>query len=57
MTYQDVKIEMGNLISKVGDSCIDSIVNPYGLGSIDERGGRLVEYCRENNFVVSNSWL
>ena len=54
---QDVKIIMGDLNAKVGESRIDSTVGPFGLGEINERGERLVDWCKDNDLVICNTWF
>ena len=53
---QDIKIVMGDFNAKVGDAKIEDIVGPWGLGTENERGERLVEWCRENDLMISNTW-
>ena len=53
---QDVKIVMGDFNAKVGNSRTEDIVGPWGLGDRNERGERLIDWCRENEFIVSNTW-
>ena len=54
---QDIKIIMGDFNSKVGNDRIDKIVGPFGSGEIDEQGEKLVEWCKEYNFVIMNTWF
>ena len=53
---QDVKIVMGDFNAKVGSLRSEEIVGPWGLGDKNERGERLIDWCRENDFFVSNTW-
>lgn len=53
---QDVKIIMGDFNAKVGHGRNEDIVGPWGLGEINERGERLIDWCRENEFMISNTW-
>ena len=41
---QDAKINIRDFNSKVGKGRIDNIVEPYGLGEINERGEKLIEW-------------
>ena len=54
---QDIKIIMGDFNAKVGNDRIDKIVGPFGSGEIDELGEKLVEWCKEYNFVIMNTWF
>lgn len=36
---------------------MDGVVGPYGLGIRNDRGTRLVEFCQENNLVITNTWF
>ena len=53
----DAKIIMRDFNSKVGKGRIDNIVGPYGLGEISERGEKLVEWCKQHELVVTNTWF
>ncbi|GFS03866.1 craniofacial development protein 2-like [Elysia marginata] len=48
---------MGDFNAKVGEGRIDNIVGPYGLGDSNERGERLVDWCREKDMLVANTWF
>ncbi|KAK3771587.1 hypothetical protein RRG08_041516 [Elysia crispata] len=53
---QDIKIVMGDFNAKVGSERVENIVGPWGIGEENERGGRLIEWCKENGFMISNTW-
>ena len=53
----DIKIVMGDFNAKGGNDRIDKIVGPFGLGEINEQGEKLVEWCKEYNFVILNTWF
>ena len=53
---QDVKIVMGDFNAKVGDRRVEDIVGPWGLGNRNEQGNRLIDWCKENDFIISNTW-
>lgn len=36
---------------------LKSVMGPYGLGVRNERGDRLIEFCQENNLVVTNTFF
>ena len=44
---------MGDFNSKVGEERIDNIIGPYGLGEINERGEKLVDWCKQQELVVT----
>lgn len=51
MRKEDLSIMMGDFKAKIGRGPGD-FVRPYGLGVINERGGKLNTFCNENSFVV-----
>ena len=53
---QDVKLVIGDFNAKVGDERVEDIVGPWGLGDRNEQGEHLIDWCRRNEFVVSNTW-
>ncbi|GFO44312.1 hypothetical protein PoB_007081700 [Plakobranchus ocellatus] len=52
---QDIKIVMGDFNAKVGDERIDDVVGPSGIGTVNERGSRLIEWCQINDFTITNT--
>ena len=52
---QDVTIIMGDFNAKVGDEKVEECTGGYGLGNRNERGDRLIEFCQNNNFVITNT--
>ncbi|XP_063391819.1 uncharacterized protein LOC134677313 [Cydia fagiglandana] len=54
---QDINIIMGDLNAKVGQGEEGKIVGKFGLGKRNDRGNRLVEFCSENNLVITNTWF
>ena len=48
---------MGDFNSKEGEGRIDNIIGPYGLGEINERVEKLVEWCKQHELVVTNTWF
>ncbi|GFO35775.1 craniofacial development protein 2-like [Plakobranchus ocellatus] len=50
---QDIIIVMGDFNAKVGDERVD-IVGPSGIGTVNERGSRLIEWCQINDFTITN---
>ena len=54
---QEIKIIIGDFNAKVGNERIYKIAGSFGLGEINEQGEKLVESCKEHNFVVMNIWF
>ena len=57
MKSQEIRIVMGDFNSKVGKDRKANTVGPFGLGEINERGERLIEWCREQKMAVMNTWF
>ena len=55
----DVLIVMGDLNARVGNDTEvwEEILGKHGEVACNENGGRLLQFCNENNLVVSNSWF
>lgn len=47
---------MGDFNSKVGKEKVNDIVGPYGLGTRNPRGDRLIPFCQEENFIIMNTF-
>ena len=53
---KDPIIIMGDFNAKVGQGQLkDSGLGPYGLGQRNERGERLLSFCKINNFAITNT--
>ena len=48
---------MGDLNAKVGDERYQNIVGMHGLDQRNERGERLIKFCRENKLSIANTWF
>ncbi|XP_076325096.1 uncharacterized protein LOC143233086 [Tachypleus tridentatus] len=48
---------MGDFNAKVGKNKIDKTVGPFGIGELNERGERLVDWCKEHDIAVMNTWF
>lgn len=48
---------MGDFNAKVGNERVDDIVGPHGLGALNERGSRLIDWCQRNDFSITNTWF
>lgn len=53
----EVTIIMGDMNAKIGDQEVDSVVGKYGLGERNNRGDRLIQFCQDENFVITNTWF
>ncbi|GFO19383.1 craniofacial development protein 2-like protein [Plakobranchus ocellatus] len=47
---------MGDFNAKVWDGRIEDVVGPNGIWTVNEREGRLIEWCQINNFTITNTW-
>ena len=45
------------LTQKTGEGRQNQTVGPHGLGTRNERGDALVEWCEEKELIVSNTWF
>ena len=54
-----MKIVMGDLNAKVGteQDPLREVVGRYGLGSRNERGDMLVDWCMTHDQVIMNTWF
>src|SRR5688572_29261171 len=50
-------VVMGDFNGKAGNGREENIVGPYGLGTRNENGDRLVNFCRKQNVFVTNTWF
>ncbi|GFN78642.1 craniofacial development protein 2-like [Plakobranchus ocellatus] len=59
---QDIIIVMGDFNAKVGDERVD-VVGPSGIGTLNERGNGLIEWCQINaqesktRYISKTIWL
>ena len=54
---EDVLTVMGDLNARVGNEVWRGILGKHGEFVCNENGGCLLQFCNENNFVVTNSWF
>ena len=54
---QDVVLVMGDFNAKVGEGKEEDIVGPHGLGTRNERGEMLVNWCKGNDLIITNTWF
>uniref|UniRef100_A0A2S2PWI5 Craniofacial development protein 2 n=1 Tax=Sipha flava TaxID=143950 RepID=A0A2S2PWI5_9HEMI len=50
-------IIMGNFNAVVGNVADSDAVGKYGLETRNERGSRLVNFCKQNSFVITNTFF
>src|SRR5688572_29184525 len=50
-------VVMGNFNGKVGNGREENIIGPYGLGTRNENGERLISFCKKHNLFVTNTWF
>lgn len=53
----DVNVIMGDFNAKIGKGRFENLVGPYGLGTRNERGDRLLEFCQEEHLTITNTWF
>src|SRR6476619_7185053 len=53
----DNVIVTGNFNAVVGEGKEDRVVGKFGLGKRNYRGERLIEFCKNQNLVITNTWF
>ena len=53
----EMKIVMGDFNAKTGEGRQNQTVGPHGLGTRNECGDALVEWCEEKELIVTNTWF
>src|SRR6476661_130 len=48
---------MGDFNAMVGESKEDRVIGKFGLGKRNDRGDRLIEFCKSQNLVITNTWF
>ncbi|GFO33492.1 craniofacial development protein 2-like [Plakobranchus ocellatus] len=43
-------------MQKFGMKKTEDVVGPSGIGTVNERGSRLIEWCQVNDFIITNTW-
>ena len=46
---------MGDLNAKIGGKAVEGISETHGLGDRNEAGERMIEFCEENQLIVTNT--
>ena len=57
MKNDEINIILGDMNAKVGQGRDGIEVGPHGLGTRNERGDRLIEFCHQNQLCVTNTWF
>src|SRR6476661_7368130 len=53
----DNVIVMGDFNAVVGEGKEDRVVEKFGLRKRNDRGERLIEFCKSQNLVITNTWF
>ena len=53
----DILIIMGDFNAKVGQQSMPPLVGKHGLGTMNEAGERLVDFCAAQELVIANTWF
>src|SRR6476469_9680538 len=53
----DNVIVMGDFNAAVGEGKEDRVVGKYGLGKRNDKGESLIEFCKSQNLVITNTWF
>ncbi|GFN74676.1 craniofacial development protein 2-like protein [Plakobranchus ocellatus] len=53
---QDIIIIMGDFNARVGDKRVEGVVASGGIGTVNEGGSRLIDWCKINDFTITNTW-
>ena len=48
-------IAMGDFNASVGEGNDEKVVGKYGLGKRNDRGQMLIEFCKKNKLVITNT--
>ena len=52
---QGIEIVIGDFNSNVGSERAENVLGPFGMGEKNERGDRLLEFCKEHKFTIMNT--
>ena len=52
---EEVTFFMGDMNAKVGRGAVNGVTGEHGLGTRNERGDRLIEFCQEWGFTILNT--
>uniref|UniRef100_A0A8D8WPG5 Craniofacial development protein 2 n=1 Tax=Cacopsylla melanoneura TaxID=428564 RepID=A0A8D8WPG5_9HEMI len=51
----DITMILGDFNAKVGDTVVEGVTGAFGLGERNERGDRLIEFCQNEEMVITNT--
>ncbi|KAG1683135.1 hypothetical protein GQR58_010144 [Nymphon striatum] len=54
---RDQLIIMGDFNAKVGAGKEQQIIGPYGIGIRNENGEKLVDFCKQQKLIATNTWF
>ena len=54
---QSTQMILEDFNAKVGGDKVENIVGPCGIGDTNEHGEKLIEWCKANDFAVTNTGL
>jgi len=54
---EEVTIVMGDFNAKVGAGIVSEVTGQWGLGTRNERGERLVQFCQEEELIIANTYF
>ncbi|XP_068084647.1 craniofacial development protein 2-like, partial [Anabrus simplex] len=52
---KDVVFIIGDWNDKVGNQTVDGVTGKFGLGTTNEAGQRLLEFCQDNSLIITNT--
>lgn len=55
----DLLVILGDFNARVGSdhSSLTSVLGPHGIGECNENGVRLLDFCANNQLIISNTWF
>lgn len=48
---------MGDFNAKVGAQAVENITGAYRLGTRNDKGNKLIQFCQEESFRITNTWF